>query len=84
MEDETDEKSLSLIKILRAAASANHDLVFGYVGIKQFEEFVDTFDITRSFKMPIMLVWDRNEDYHLVNYKYCLMTFRCSIDCMYG
>nr|XP_010930795.1 protein disulfide isomerase-like 5-2 [Elaeis guineensis] len=66
MEDETDEKSLSLIKILRAAASANRDLVFGYVGVKQFEEFVDTFDITRSFKMPIMLVWDRNEDYHLV------------------
>ena len=34
MEDEVDEKANELIKLLKAAASANRDLVFGYVGFK--------------------------------------------------
>lgn len=34
VDDVEDEKSKVLIKILRAAASANRDLVFGYVGVK--------------------------------------------------
>nr|CAD1842014.1 unnamed protein product [Ananas comosus var. bracteatus] len=66
VEDELDEKSMKLAKTLRSTAAANRDLVFGYVGIKQWEEFVDTFDSSKSSKLPKMLVWDRNEEYHLV------------------
>ncbi|XP_072980511.1 protein disulfide isomerase-like 5-2 [Typha angustifolia] len=66
VEDELDEKTLKLVKILRSAAAANRDFVFGYVGVKQWEEFADTFDITKSSMLPKMLVWDRNEEYHLV------------------
>ncbi|KAK9111873.1 hypothetical protein Scep_019392 [Stephania cephalantha] len=66
VEDETDEKSLKLIKLLRAAASANRDLVFGYFGVKQWEDFADTFEVNKKTKLPKMIVWDRNEEYSLV------------------
>ncbi|XP_073004372.1 protein disulfide isomerase-like 5-2 [Typha latifolia] len=66
MEDELDEKSIKLVKTLRSAATANRDLVFGYVGVKQWEEFVDTFDVSKSSQLPKMLVWDGNEEYQLV------------------
>ncbi|OVA04064.1 Thioredoxin [Macleaya cordata] len=66
VEDESDEKSLKLIKLLRAAASANRDLVFGYVGMKQWEDFADTFEVNKKTKLPKMVVWDRNEEYFSV------------------
>lgn len=66
MEDELDEKSLKLIKILRAAASANRDLIFGYIGVKQWEDFVDVFGVKKGMKLPKMIVWDRNEEYCIV------------------
>ncbi|KAK9929634.1 hypothetical protein M0R45_026727 [Rubus argutus] len=47
VEDEDEEKSKKLIKILKSAASANRDFVFGYVGIKQWGDFADTFGATR-------------------------------------
>ncbi|ONK77478.1 uncharacterized protein A4U43_C02F6950 [Asparagus officinalis] len=64
--DDVDEKSLKLIKTLRAAANANRDLVFGYVGIKQWEEFVDTFDVRKGSQLPKLLIWDGTEEYHIV------------------
>lgn len=67
VEDELDENSLKLFDALRTAASANRDLVFGYVGVKQWEEFVDAFAITKSSKLPKFLVWDGNEEYHVVS-----------------
>ncbi|KAI8531161.1 hypothetical protein RHMOL_Rhmol11G0116100 [Rhododendron molle] len=66
MEDEEDEKSKELIKLLKAAASANRDLVFGYVGFKQWEEFSESFEITKRTKLPKMVVWDGNEEYFSV------------------
>jgi len=42
-------------------------LVFGYVGIKQWDEFVETFDVSKSSQLPKLLVWDRNEEYELVS-----------------
>ncbi|PKA57352.1 Protein disulfide isomerase-like 5-2 [Apostasia shenzhenica] len=66
VEDELNEKSLKLIKILKSAATANRDLVFAYVGIKQWEEFADTFDVNKNTKLPRILVWHRNEEYQLV------------------
>ncbi|KAM6559955.1 hypothetical protein CsatA_029194 [Cannabis sativa] len=63
VEDENDEKSKKLIRILKSAASANRDLVFGYVGIKQWEDFADTFGANKKTKLPKMVVWNRNEDY---------------------
>jgi protein disulfide-isomerase A1 len=67
LEDDSDEKSAQLVKVLRSAASANRDLVFGYVGVKQWEGFVETFDISKSSQLPKLLVWDRNEEYELVS-----------------
>lgn len=67
LEDESDEKSLQLIKVLRSAANANHDLVFGYVGVKQWEEFTETFDVSKNSQLPKMLVWDRHEEYEVVS-----------------
>ncbi|KAM6542603.1 hypothetical protein CsatB_007050 [Cannabis sativa] len=67
VEDENDEKSKKLIRILKSAASANRDLVFGYVGIKQWEDFADTFGANKKTKLPKMVVWNRNEDYLTVN-----------------
>ncbi|XP_021288800.1 protein disulfide-isomerase 5-2-like [Herrania umbratica] len=66
MEDENEEKSQKLIKLLKAAASANHDLVFGYVGVKQWEEFADTFDGTEKTNLPKMIIWNGDEEYSSV------------------
>lgn len=66
MDDEADEKSKELIKLLKAAASANRDLVFGYVGFKQWEDFAESFETTKFTKLPKMVVWDRNEEYFSV------------------
>ncbi|GFZ09765.1 PDI-like 5-2 [Actinidia rufa] len=63
MEDAEDEKCKELIKLLKAAASANRDLVFGYVGVKQWEDFAETFELTKKTKLPKMVVWDGNEEY---------------------
>ncbi|KAF2290961.1 hypothetical protein GH714_017389 [Hevea brasiliensis] len=63
MEDESDEKSQKLIKLLKAAASANRDLVFGYVGLKQWEDFAETFGANKDSKLPKMVVWDGDEEY---------------------
>ncbi|RDX83798.1 Protein disulfide-isomerase 5-2 [Mucuna pruriens] len=61
VEDEDEESSRELIKLLKAAASANRDLIFGYVGVKQLEEFAENFDI--ETKLPKMVVWNKSEDY---------------------
>ncbi|KAK6938537.1 Thioredoxin domain [Dillenia turbinata] len=66
LEDEDDERSKQLVKLLKAAASANHDLVFGYVGLKQFEDFADTFGANKKTKLPKMIVWDGKEEYYTV------------------
>lgn len=63
LEDESGEKSQKLIKILKAAASANRDLVFTYVGVKQWEDFTDTFKVNKNTKLPKMVVWDGGEEY---------------------
>ena len=46
---------------MKAAASANRDLIFGYVGVKQMEEFAENFDI--DTKLPKMVIWDKSDDY---------------------
>lgn len=66
MHDVVDEKSLKLIKTLRAAANANRDLVFGYVGVEQWEEFVDTFGVNKGSELPKLLIWEGTEEYHIV------------------
>lgn len=63
VEDETEEKSQKLVTTLKAAASANRDLVFCYVGIKQFADFAHTFEASKKSKLPKMVVWDGNEDF---------------------
>jgi len=63
LEDDSEEKSQNLIKILKAAASTNRDLVFGYVGVKQWEEFTETFGANKETKLPKMIVWDGDEEY---------------------
>lgn len=67
VEDEDEEKSKKLIKILKSAASANRDFVFGYVGIKQWGDFADTFGANKKTKLPKMVVWDRMEEYFTVS-----------------
>jgi protein disulfide-isomerase A1 len=64
--DETNENSAQLIKVLRSAANANRDMIFSFVGVKQWEEFADRFDATGSVQLPKMVVWDGNEEYELV------------------
>ncbi|KAK6116653.1 hypothetical protein DH2020_049587 [Rehmannia glutinosa] len=66
LEDEVDEKSDRLIKVLKAAASANRDLIFGYVGFKQWEDFVESFEVYKKTPLPKMVVWDGDESYHTV------------------
>ncbi|WOL11942.1 protein disulfide isomerase-like 5-2 [Canna indica] len=66
VEDELNERTLKLIKILRSAATANRHLIFGYVGRKQWGDFVDAFNVTKRSKLPKLLVWDGNEEYHVV------------------
>jgi protein disulfide-isomerase A1 len=67
MEDETEDKSVNLVKILRPAAAANRDFVFGFIGLKQWAEFAETFDAAKESDFPKMLVWDGNEEYYLVS-----------------
>lgn len=66
MEDENEEKSKKLVQLLKAAASANRDLVFAYVGFKQFEDFTESFGINKKSELPKMVVWDGNEEYFMV------------------
>ncbi|XP_031278938.1 protein disulfide-isomerase 5-2-like isoform X2 [Pistacia vera] len=63
VEDKADEKSEKLITLLKAAASANRDIVFSYVGIKQWGGFADTFGVNKKSKLPKMIVWDGDEEY---------------------
>lgn len=67
LEDEVDEKSKELIKVLKSAASANRDLVFGYVGLKQWEDFVESFEVYKKTPLPKMVVWDGDEEYFTVS-----------------
>ncbi|KAM7507606.1 hypothetical protein LguiA_018059 [Lonicera macranthoides] len=66
MEDEADDKSKELIKIMKAAASANRDFVFGYVGVKQWQDFAESFEVNKKTLLPKMVVWDGNEEYFSV------------------
>uniref|UniRef100_A0A7N0U961 Thioredoxin domain-containing protein n=1 Tax=Kalanchoe fedtschenkoi TaxID=63787 RepID=A0A7N0U961_KALFE len=66
VQDESDEKSVKLIKLLKGAAFANRDFMFGYVGVKQFDEFTETFGIGKKTLLPKMMVWDGNEEYYSV------------------
>lgn len=66
VEDETQEKSKGLLKVLKAAASANRDLVFGYVGFKQWEDFAESFEVNKNTQLPKMVVWNGNEEYYSV------------------
>ena len=70
--DESDESSMQLIKVLRSAANANHDLVFGYVGVKQWEEFTKPFHDSKSSQLPKMVVWDKDEEYEVVSIAFLL------------
>ncbi|KAL2893571.1 Protein disulfide-isomerase 5-2 [Bienertia sinuspersici] len=63
VEDETDDKTKRLVKLLKAAASANREYLFGYVGLQQFQDFVEPFEISQKTKLPKMVVWDGNEEY---------------------
>ncbi|CAA6668415.1 unnamed protein product [Spirodela intermedia] len=65
LEDDVGENSQKLVKILKSAASANRDLVFAYVGVKQWEDFTETFGINKKSELPKMLIWDGNEEYHV-------------------
>ncbi|KAK1275540.1 Protein disulfide-isomerase 5-2 [Acorus gramineus] len=64
VDDTSDEKSLKLIKTLKAAASTNRDLLFSYVGVKQWVEFAVSFG--KNTKLPKMVVWGGTEEYFLV------------------
>ncbi|KAL3845621.1 hypothetical protein ACJIZ3_003024 [Penstemon smallii] len=66
MDDEADEKSKGLLKVLKSAASANRDLVFGFVGVKQWEDFAESFEVYRKTPLPKMVVWDGDEEYYTV------------------
>uniref|UniRef100_A0A453P561 Thioredoxin domain-containing protein n=1 Tax=Aegilops tauschii subsp. strangulata TaxID=200361 RepID=A0A453P561_AEGTS len=66
LQDDSDETSMRLIKILRSAANANHDLVFGYVGVNQWEEFTEPFHDSKSSQLPKLVVWDKDEKYEVV------------------
>lgn len=75
MEDVVEEKSQKLINLLKAASSANRDLVFAYVGVKQWEDFADTFEANKKTKLPKLIVWDGNEEYSLVSLISSKITF---------
>ncbi|XP_047947118.1 protein disulfide-isomerase 5-2-like isoform X2 [Salvia hispanica] len=66
IKDEKEEKSRELFQVLKAAASANRDLVFGYVGLQQWEDFAQSFEVDMKTEFPRMVVWDGNENYYLV------------------
>ena len=67
LEDEVDDKSKEVIKVLKAAASANRDLVFGYVGLKQWGDFVESFEVYKKTPLPKMVIWDGDEEYYTVS-----------------
>ncbi|XP_076901479.1 protein disulfide-isomerase 5-2-like [Bidens hawaiensis] len=60
-EDETHYESKKFIKLLRAAASANREFVFAYVGFNQWQDFAEAFEVGRKTSLPKMVVWDGNE-----------------------
>ncbi|KAK4382410.1 protein disulfide isomerase-like 5-2 [Sesamum angolense] len=66
LEDETEERSKGLLKVLKTAASVNSDLIFGYVGFKQWEDFTKSFEVSKKSELPKMFVWDGNGDYYSV------------------
>ncbi|GER37815.1 protein disulfide isomerase [Striga asiatica] len=66
LEDVMDERSERLIEVLKSAASANRDLIFGYVGFKQWEDFVESFEVNKKTQLPKMVVWDGEKDYYNV------------------
>ncbi|KAK4708439.1 hypothetical protein R3W88_029364 [Solanum pinnatisectum] len=66
VEDEDDEKSKGLVKLLKAAASANRDLVFAFVGFKQWQDFAESFEVSKKIKLPKMIVWDGDVEYFSV------------------
>ncbi|GAV66310.1 Thioredoxin domain-containing protein/Thioredoxin_6 domain-containing protein [Cephalotus follicularis] len=66
LEDEADEKSQKLIKLLKAAASANRDLVFACIGVKQWEDFAELFGANKKTKLPKMIIWDGDEEFFSV------------------
>ncbi|KAL7128456.1 hypothetical protein ABFS83_14G318600 [Erythranthe nasuta] len=63
LEDETDEKSKEILQVLKAAASANRDLIFGYVGFKQWGDFAQSFEVDKKTLLPKIVVWDGKEEY---------------------
>lgn len=65
VEDEDGDQTKNLINLLKAAASANRDLVFAYVGAKQWEEFADSFGDKKT-TLPKMVIWDGEDDYLMV------------------
>ena len=71
VKDEMEDKSLQLIKTLKAAAAGNRDLLFAYVGSKQWEEFVDTFNVGRKTKLPMIIVWNGDLEYYSVSIYPC-------------
>lgn len=68
VDDETTDKSKELVKVLKAAASANRDLVFGYVGVKQWGDFTESFEVYKKTVLPKMIVWDGDEQYFTVSF----------------
>ncbi|XP_004250404.2 protein disulfide-isomerase 5-2 [Solanum lycopersicum] len=66
VEDEDDERSKRLVKLLKAAASANRDLVFAFVGFKQWQDFAESFEVSKKIKLPKMIVWDGDVEYFSV------------------
>lgn len=71
VEDETHYESKALIKLLRAAASANREFVFAYVGYNQWKDFAEAFEVGKKTPLPKMVVWDGNEVFFTVSCK-CL------------
>ncbi|KAL7086323.1 hypothetical protein ACP275_14G332300 [Erythranthe tilingii] len=63
LEDETEEKSKEVLEVLKAAASANRDLIFGYVGFKQWGDFAQSFEVDKKTLLPKIVVWDGKEEY---------------------
>ncbi|WMV34777.1 hypothetical protein MTR67_028162 [Solanum verrucosum] len=66
LEDESDDRSKKLVKLLKAAASANRDFVFVFVGFKQWQGFAESFEVSKKTKLPKMVVWDGDEEYFSV------------------
>lgn len=59
-EDEGEESAKELIKLLKNAASANRDLIFGHLGVKRLEDFAEKFDLSI---LPKVVIWDGNDEY---------------------